>query len=150
MGKNKQKKQQGRSFADQIKMKDGKLVNGLTSDVYQDAEKRFQDHHKGVPSEEILSELVNEKKEDVKKKLKWAMFEEYSDLVKQLENTGPDLEPTIDSESGKESSARYSKKAYEERTKLLNRFESLKEAIEDAYKQHSFDKLEEYCKNYNK
>lgn len=149
MGKNKGNNQRKVSFKDDIKTKDNEVVQGLGFDVSEDVDKQLKDKYKETPSTRVLEELVENKIQQRVDLVKWALFTEYPNVVKEVENIKPDIAGTID-KKGNEGEDRYSKEGWKQKVNTLNKFDQLKKAITDAWKSGDYTALNEYTNKYSK
>jgi len=134
-----QKEQQKQNST--IEMKDGTIVELLDISPVQIALDEA-DVDKFAPKNTILNEIkedINKQRKDVLKKA----FEDYENQVNTLKSIKPDVENYY--QDGKSLGPVYSKDAYNKKKQALDKFETLKEAINDAW-YGNFTKLEKLYK----
>jgi len=135
-----QSKQQGDKKST-MEMKDGTILELLDFDPTQIAlDEASVDKlaPKNAIINEIKEDINNQRKETLKKAL-----EEYDNQLNTLKSIKPDVENyQVD---GKSLGPIYSKDAYNKKKQALDRFENLKEAINEAWA-GDFEKLEKMYK----
>ena len=77
-----------------------------------------------------------------------ALYTEYPKVVNMVKEIGPDLDPEYNEDDKEVKPKRYSAEAWKKKTKTLERFESLKKAIETVRKDGNYELLDKYFNQY--
>ena len=124
-----QKQEQPKAKSNSIEMKDGTIIELLSFDpkkIALDA----ADKNPSSPKDAIIYEIkedINKQRKDTLKKA----FEDYDNIVNTLKSIKPDKEDYH--MDGKPVGPIYSKEAYNKKKQALDKFENLKNAINEAW-----------------